>query len=198
MDHPWWGGWSGRFSRNKVKNEWSRHESVRVDEVEFDPFYTYAEGEDTWTNPEDGITYEGNYVPVWRWRRAFFNDFKCRMDWCVEDYDDANHHPVAVVNGDRSDRIFRMEVEPGGTVILDAEGSSDPDGDLFAIDWWCYREAGTYDGVPEIDNRSAEKTTVEIPGDAGGKEIHIILEVKDLNRIGSLWDYRRIILSVRK
>lgn len=196
IDHPWWGGWSGRFSREKVKNDWSRHESVRVDEVDNDPFYTYAEGEDTWTNPEDGTTYEGNYVPVWRWRRAMFNDFRCRMDWCIEPYEKANHHPVAVLNGDRSDRILFMDVRPGESITLDATGTEDPDGDAVEVSWWCYREAGTYNGMPKIEDPSGMRTVVEIPRNAAGKEIHMVLEVKDLSEIASLWDYRRVVITV--
>jgi hypothetical protein len=196
MDHPWWGGWSGRFSREKVKNDWSRHASVRVDEENFDPFYTFAEGEDTWTDPVYGETYEGNFVPVWRWRRAFYNDFRCRMDWCTSSYQEANHHPVAAVNGDRSDKIIHFDAMPGGKITLDAAGTSDPDGDLYSIHWWYYPEAGTYSGSPEIEDRSAEKTVIEIPEDAAGSEIHFILEVKDMNDIASLYDYRRIVVSV--
>ena len=128
--------------------------------------------------------------------QAFFNDFRCRMDWCIVTYEEANHHPKAVVNGDASDRILRLEVSPGETVTLDAEGSSDPDGDKIGIRWWFYKEAGTYEGIPLISSPEREKTAVEVPVDAEGKELHIILEVKDLNDIASLWDYRRIILSV--
>lgn len=197
IDHPWWGGWSGRFSMEKVKNDWSRHESVRVDEVNFDPFYTYAEGEDTWTDPSDGTKYEGNFVPVWRWRQAFFNNFRCRMDWCLLPYEKANHHPVAVLNGDQSDRILFMDARPGERIILDANGTEDPDGDPVEILWWCYREAGTYEGMPEIEDSSEKRTIVVIPSDAAGKEIHVILEVKDLSEIASLWDYRRIVISVQ-
>ncbi len=198
IDHPWWGGWSGRFSREKVKNDWSRHESVRVDEVDNDPFYTYAEGEDTWTNPADGVTYEGNFVPVWRWRQAFFNDFRCRMDWCILPYEEANHHPVAVLNGDTSDRIIITEVRPGEEITLDASGTGDPDGDPVEVSWWCYREAGSYSGMPDISDPSGMQTMVEIPRDASGSEIHIILEVKDINEIASLWDYRRVVISVSR
>ena len=31
-----------------------------------------------------------------------------------------------------------------------------------------------------------------------GKQIHIILEVRDKNAIGSLYDYRRIVIDVTK
>ena len=198
IDHPWWGGWSGRFSKEKVKNEWSRHESVRVDEVKCDPFFTYTEGVDIWTNPEDGKKYESNFVPVWRWRRAQFNNFRCRMDWCIEPYENANHHPIAVLNGDHSNKILFMNAKAGDRITLNASGSNDPDGDQIEISWWNYREAGTYEGVPKIENPSGITTIVEIPRDAAGKEIHIILEVKDLNKIASLWDYRRMVVTVQK
>jgi len=42
------------------------------------------------------------------------------------------------------------------------------------------------------------KTVVEISRDAEGKEMHIILEVKDQSKIASLWDYRRLVINVKK
>ena len=196
IDRPWWGGWSGRSTREKVENYSSKHESVRQDEQAFEPFFLYGEGADTWENPEDGVTYESIYAPVWRWRRAFFNDFICRMDWCVNSYEAANHHPVGVLNDNNSNEILEMEVKAGKKVKLSARGSSDPDGDPLEFRWWYYPEAGTFEGVPVILSPSAEETTIEIPADAAGKEIHIILEVKDLNEISSLWDYRRVVIYV--
>lgn len=198
INTPWWGGWSGRFSKEKIKNDWSRHESVRVDEGSCNPFYTYAEGIDKWTNPEDGTQYESNYIPVWRWRRAIFNNFRCRMDWCIEPYEKANHHPKAVLNGDNSDKILFINAKPGEKIKLDAAGTKDPDGDQLNILWWNYREAGNYEGMPKIENTSGMDAMVEIPRDAAGKEIHVILEVKDQNKIASLWDYRRMVISVTK
>ena len=197
INSPWWGGWSGRFSKEKVKNDWSRHESVRVDEVKCDPFYTYAEGIDKWTNPEDGTQYESNYIPVWRWRRAIFNNFQCRMDWCIEPYEKANHHPKAVLNGDQSDKILFLNAKPGDKITLDASGTKDPDGDQMDFLWWNYRESGTYESAPKIGNPAGMTTVVEIPGDAAGKEIHIILEVKDQSKIASLYDYRRLVITVK-
>ncbi|RMD75063.1 MAG: DUF1593 domain-containing protein, partial [Lentisphaerae bacterium] len=35
QDHPWWGGWSGRFTREKVKNPWSRHRDIREEEQQY-------------------------------------------------------------------------------------------------------------------------------------------------------------------
>ncbi len=196
IDHPHWGGWSGRFSREKVENYWSRHESVRTDEETVTPFTVYQEASDRWTDPESGKTIHNIFAPVFRWRRAFFNDFVCRMDWCVEPYERANHHPVAAVNGDASDTILQMEIPAGKVLPLDASASSDPDGDDLDIRWWIYREAGTYGGEVHIADPHWAITTLTIPEDAAGSQIHVILEVKDRNPIASLYDYRRIVIDV--
>ncbi|MCG8525377.1 MAG: DUF1593 domain-containing protein [Opitutales bacterium] len=197
INHPDWGGWSGLFTREKVKNEWSKHQSVKVDEGAFSPFYMFTERPDTWTDEIEGITYEDNiYSPVWRWRRAFLNDFVCRMDWCVKSYEDANHHPVAAVNGDTSDDILIKEVKAGQTLKFDASASSDPDDDDLKMTWWVYPEAGTYEGAADIPRSTGAKTKFKVPADAAGSQIHLILEVEDQSKIASLYDYRRVVLNV--
>jgi len=196
IDNPWWGGWSGRFTKEKTRNYWSKHESVRQDEKAYDPFYTFGEATDSWINPQDGKLYDERFTPVWRWRQAFFNDFVCRMDWCLQPFEKANHHPVAALNGDQSDDILIIETTPGEKVKLDASASSDPDGDELEFHWWYYPEAGNYQSKPGISDELGQKTAVSIPDDASGSEIHIILEVKDLNQIASLWDYRRVVFRV--
>lgn len=196
IDRPWWGGWSGRYGREKSVNYWSKHSSVNKDEKAFTPFYVYAEEEETWVNPENGKRFEGIYVPVWRWRRAFFNDFKCRMDWCIKDFDEANHHPVAVINNNFSNELIIQKVKPGEVLEFDASGSYDPDGNMLSISWYIYYEAGTYKGDIHLNNQSGTKTKITIPEDSSGKEIHLILEVKDENPLGSLFDYRRIVFNV--
>ncbi len=120
------------------------------------------------------------------------------MDWCLNPYDKANHHPVAVFQGDTSDRIVRRQAKPGQTISLDASASTDPDKDRLAIRWYTYPEAGTYLGKVTILDSKQTETRVTIPADAAGKQIHVILEVRDLNPIGSLYDYRRIVIDVRE
>ena len=119
-------------------------------------------------------------------------------DWCVKPYEQANHHPVAAVNGDTSDRIIRLRTVPGDQIAFDASASRDPDGDPLEITWWQYAEAGTYPGQVHIQDPAATKTTVRIPTGAAGRQIHIILEVRDKNPLGSLIDYRRIVVGVAK
>lgn len=197
IDHPEWGGWSGRYSKEKVACFWSRHGDIRIDEEKVAPFYTYREVSDYWIDPENKDTLSGDYVPVWRWRQAMYNDFVCRMDWCVKSFKEANHHPKAVFNGDKGDDIIRLTALPGDTINLDATGSSDPDGDELEFSWWQYQEAGTYPGRMHIPGDNKIKTKFILPTGATGTTIHIILEVKDKNRIAPLFDYRRVIIDVK-
>ncbi len=196
INQPAWGGWSGRFTANKVENFWSRHADIKVDELQVAPFYTHREASDVWTDPESGETFHGDYVPVWRWRPAMYADFICRMDWCVKPFKEANHHPVAAFDGDPSDTIVRRKARAAEVLDFDASASTDPDGDPLIFSWWQYEEAGTYPGRVFIEDAAAAKAKVHIPTGAGGKQIHIILEVRDQNSIASLHDYRRVVIEV--
>ncbi|TWT84640.1 hypothetical protein CA13_61200 [Planctomycetes bacterium CA13] len=194
----YWGGWSGRFSRTKHKNIWSRHAREKADEQKYGDFYMFeADSEvDEWTDPDHNETFHSFMTPVWRFRRAMFNDFRARMDWCVSEFSEANHNPLAAVNGDKGNDIFHLQVSPGQKLTLDASGSSDPDGDTMTFQWWSYQEAGTYPGKVTIADTGKQRTEVTVPTDAGGKEIHIILEVVDKHQEIGMYDYRRVVLEV--
>lgn len=193
---PHWGGWSGRFSSEKVKNVYSRHQSVKATEVSFGDFEVYAEAKDTWTDTAVDSIYKNIYTPVWRWRQAYFDDFKGRMDWCVASFENANHHPVASVNSDATEKVYFLTAKPGTKLVLDGSDSSDPDNDALFYHWWMYKEPSTYDKEVEIQNAKTSIATTFIPKNAKGKTIHIIFELTDDNNIGKLTDYRRIIIEV--
>ena len=120
----------------------------------------------------------------------------CRMDWCVKSFEEANHHPIAAFNGDLTDSIIRIQAEIGEVIPLDASASTDPDGNELIFSWWIYEEAGTYAGKVSIDSAQNSKARVRIPTGASGKQIHLILELKDNNPIAPLFDYRRIVIDV--
>lgn len=196
ITQPSWGGWSGRFSSEKIKNVWSRSEDIKVDEETYGEFSLYTEVSDYWVDPETDSVYNNVFAPVYRWRRAFFNDFACRMDWCVADFEDANHNPTAAIDGDVEEKIHYRKVRAGETLRLDASDSTDPDGDGLIYHWWIYSEPGSYHKAIEIQYIDKPKVSLKIPDDASGAEIHLILELKDENKIASMSDYRRVVISV--
>lgn len=201
ISQPSWGGWSGRYTVEKVLNPLSGFPIVHDSEKQYIPFKAYTDGDevvDKWVNPENGKTYHDIYTPVWRWRQAMWNDLKARMDWCVEPWEKANHRPVAVLNGDSTNNIILAKANYNETITLDATGSWDPDNDNLSYYWWVYSEAGArpYKKPIPIKNSSSVKTSLTIPEDAAGKKLHIILEVKDDNKIVPLIDYRRMVVIV--
>ncbi|NJM37432.1 MAG: DUF1593 domain-containing protein [Akkermansiaceae bacterium] len=197
---PSWGGWSGRFSAEKLENVWSRHPEVKSDEQAFLPFALHTEVSDRWKDPEDGKLYDSLSAPIWRWRKAMWNDFKARMDWCHQPYAKANHPPHAVLNGDHSNSILKLTAKPGELMKFAANGSTDPDGNGLRYAWWNYPEVGRkpYGRSLEISNSSTPEISFTIPQDAVSKELHLILEVSDDSSIVSLVDYRRAVISIEQ
>ena len=155
---------------------------------------------DTWFDEDENILYENSiFAPLWRFRKDILFDFQARMDWCVKEYSEANHHPLAKLYGDDGERaIMKAAVERGIEYEVDASASEDPDGDTLNFRWWIYSEAGTCKKCPLLKNEKSEVVTISIPEDAqSGDTIHLILEVFDENEIVSLKSYRRIILEVQ-
>ena len=99
-----------------------------------------------------------------------------------------------VVNGNKANEVVTIKVKPGKTIKLDASRSFDPDGDKLNFNWFIYREAGNYKGDFDISNSSSVKQKLVVPDDVKGKEIHVILELKD-NGTPELVSYRRFILK---
>lgn len=198
---PSWGGWSGRFSAEKLPDVHTRYKDIRELEQASLPFAVYSEDPDSpdrWVDPRDGMVYDTTHAAVWRWREAMWNDFQARMDWCVKPFSEANHHPRASLNGDASDSIVRRSAKPGQSLTFSAEGSTDPDGDALRFNWYVYPEAGArpYGKPLPIGNSAAARVELPVPLDAAGKELHLILEVWDESEIAPLVDYRRVVVSV--
>jgi hypothetical protein len=109
----------------------------------------------------------------------------------VKSFEEANHTPVVVL-GHAAD----LKTQPGATVKLSAQGTSDPDGDKLSYHWWQYEEADTYNGTIEIRNAEQQDASFIVPGDAGkGETVHIIIEVTD-DGTPSLKRYQRVLISV--
>jgi hypothetical protein len=193
--HITWGGWGGRFLGEKQINVPAGQRDVPETEEPYKPYWMYTEAAETWTDGEK-IWEDSIFVPIWRWRRAYTNELRARMDWCVAGPDDANHNPVAAVNGDTSRTILRMAATPGETLAFDASASYDPDGCALTFSWYIYPEAGTCNGEVHIAGQNEPKVSVIVPEDAAGSQIHLILEVTDQHDEVPLTAYRRVVIDI--
>jgi hypothetical protein len=194
------GSWGGRFHDVKTRNPGSFSKRYAEAQKKFRDFEMYTEAPDRWRYKSK--TYTSTYAGLFRWREAFQNDFATRMDWSLKTFNQANHPPKAILNGDKSLNILTVKAQAGEVVKLDASGSSDPDGDRLNVRWMYYPEPGTYgerhdlDAV-EIGDSGAIETTVAVPVDAEKSDtIHIILKVTD-DGDPPLTRYRRLIITVR-
>ncbi|MBN1561124.1 hypothetical protein JW998_12795, partial [candidate division KSB1 bacterium] len=131
---------------------------------------------------------------VWRWRPAFQADFQARMDWCIKSAGQGNRPPVPLLQGDSGRDVVQMSAQPGQAIRLNAAGSWDPDNDRVNFRWFIYPEAGTVDQDIHLVSAN-EETLLNLPGDAAGKTIHLILQVTD-NGEPPLTRYRRAIIRV--
>ncbi|WP_437205977.1 DUF1593 domain-containing protein [Planctomicrobium sp. SH664] len=167
-EHPQDGSWGGRYTL--------AHGNVYRDAADH----------------RDGQT--DRRFTVSRWREDFQNEFQARMDWCVKPFNQANHPPVAVLNGSTDAKPVSLQVTAGDAVTLSAEGSSDPDGDSLLAEWEVYPEAG--DQMTGLQIRPAGmQVDLQFPRDAAGKTLHVLLKVRDKGT-PSLTRYRRAIIHV--
>jgi len=170
-EDPSYGGLGGRFIQSETNpRRWEDGNKV----TDFNP-YTQKE--------------ETSYPQV-RWIEVLQNDFAARADWCVNDYQSANHRPQVSIKGN-----LDIEASPGDEVKLESK-ATDPDGDGITYSWWQYKEADSYPGTLDFSGVDSKKTIVSIPEDAKkGETIHLILEVKD-DGTPSLSTFSRVIITV--
>ncbi|MFC5626135.1 DUF1593 domain-containing protein [Algoriphagus winogradskyi] len=180
------GGWGGRFSFTKKAGIRSMSEVPKIQEdgeTQYDPYLMFGNTDE-------------KAEAIKKWNKGYNNDFAARMDWSISSkYEDANHHPTAILNEDKSRKVLRMSASSGEKITLSAEGSSDPDGDALNYKWSFYAEPSTYKESVEIQNSTSSKATVHIPANASGRSIHVILEVYDDGE-PNLYAYRRMIIEV--
>ncbi|WQF90202.1 hypothetical protein CDEST_15216 [Colletotrichum destructivum] len=188
-EYPEWGSWGSRYG---PVNYGEGHYAEFVDAVRSD----------------DGKVVMGSHLTIWRWRGAFQNDFAARMNWGVADsFARGRHPPMAVVNGDRSRDVLKMDVVAGQKIVLDASESCDPDGERLTYKWWQYLDPTSTQNKPfktvprlGLSGINVTKITVTIPEEKDlrkqgrnqhpeeDKHLHLILEVLNGSwlRIGGL------------
>jgi hypothetical protein len=176
-EQPTWGSWAGRYG---------------LSEKSPDKPYYWANQADTW----DGTTHRDNTLK--RWAVHLQNDFKARLDWCVaRTFKATNHPPAPHCQRDGSGKILCAAAPVGRPWRLGAAGSTDPDGDKLRYRWYVYPECGTYRGKVTLRDAEALQATLEVPADAAGKTLHVILEVTDAGD-PPLTRYRRLVVTGRQ
>ncbi len=168
---PTWGGWAGRYGPN------TNHPGLAA---------FWASEVDVW----NGSTNRDNTLR--RWAAHLQNDFKARLDWCVNDFAHANHPPLARVRGE-----LRRTVKAGEAVSLDAGESSDPDLQPLRFEWIWYPEPGSYRGpLVEIRDATSPRASFTAPRVDGEQTIHIVLAVTDGGE-PPLTRYQRVVCAVK-
>jgi hypothetical protein len=167
-DEPGWGGWAGRYGPNT----------------------NYAGSRAYWANQRDGwngTTNRDNAVA--RWAPALQNDFRARLNWCVQGRDGANHPPIVSTAGSNHPQVRR-----GATLVLDARRSTDPDGQRLRFSWFHYPEASGYSGGP-VEIRKADSAVATLVGPAvhQPETLHLIVAVTDEGE-PALTRYRRVLV----
>lgn len=170
-NEPGWGSWAGRFG-------------VREEFQPRNPSFFWANQRDTW----GGTTNRDNTLK--RWAADLQNDFRARLDWCVKPFAEANHPPLARVEG-----ALRRTVVPSAIVTLSAAGSTDPDGQALSFRWEWYPEAGACAGPVAIEHADSPQASFVAPSVPTTQTVHIILRVTD-NGQPPLTRYQRVIVTV--
>lgn len=194
-ENPNFGGWGGRYEFYLPEFMDSNSGNFRRENWPTDKPETRA----IWTNATDSIVsridkngYKGNRETIWRWRTEYQNDFAARMLWTTQSFSDANHPPIPKLA--HSDQIT---VKSGEQFHLNADGTSDPDGDSISYLWFQYPEAGTYPGI--VSFRPYSPNLYDLPVSAPivkeTQTIHFILKVSDKGT-PALTRYKRVIVTV--
>lgn len=172
--NPHWGGWGGRYIRER------------------DNFFRDAD--DTFFDAQTGKNETNARTTVFRWRSDFQNDFATRVLWGALPHARANHYPIIILDGQKSEPFIQVSAKSGEKMSFNASKSYDPDGQDIDFDWFFYPEAGNIFPSPELKSESG-KVSFKMPSSEKGNELHLILRVIDNFRI-PLCSYKRIVIKV--
>jgi hypothetical protein len=113
------------------------------------------------------------------------------MDWCTASYEKANHPPVPALSHPQE-----VTVKSGGSLRLDASGSTDPDGDSLSYLWFNYPEAGSHkEGVVVSQPGNTPAAWVKFPEVKEVETAHFILRVTDKGS-PRLSRYKRVVVKI--
>lgn len=171
LNSPQDGGWGGRLVQSKTQpSRWEDGDAAS----DFNPY----------TQKMDKGYAQARWIP------AIQNDFAARADWCVKNYQSANHAPKILVK-----EGIKLSVKTGQSISLNAI-TADPDKNKVDVKFWQYQEVGTSLEKVQIQEKG-NQALIQIPVSAkSGDTFHIIVEGSD-NGTPSLTRYQRVVLTVK-
>lgn len=168
--NPGWGNWGGRFIKDAFQNN------------------VWIEAIDSIANYKSDM--DPRMAALYRWRPAWQADFAARLDWCVKEYDEANHAP-------RLKNLKNKIVVKSGRQVKLSVDASDPDKDELRYNWFFYPEEGSYQGTfPQLSMKGNTATFIA-PALTSERTLHVVVEVSD-DGMPALTTYHRHIVSVRR
>ena len=144
-----YGSWGGRsvLSANLMSEVWIGWKRMVWWNLNMTPYFMY-------TN-----TLEGG-ESISKWKDDINNDFAARIQWSVtSDYKGANHHPIVVLDNEKSaskDMVERT-IDSSSDLTFDASRSYDPMVMICIIIGFTIK-VGTYSGNIPINARSSKVT----------------------------------------
>ena len=174
-ENPEYGGWGGRFSKERPN--------------------FFRDADDTFFDVSVNKEITSPRASVFRWRKDFQNDFAARVDWgSTPDFKAVNHPPQIKLNKNMSKEALKVLIPAGRKFLIDASGTTDPDGNELTFERFEYKEAGKCPEKINIEFPEKGKARFSIPENNHTCESHIILKVTD-NGNPQLSSYLRIILQ---
>jgi hypothetical protein len=126
--------------------------------------------------------------------RALWNLFAARMDRARSGT--GNRPPRVSIDGDAGSAIVIRGASVGQRVELDASHSRDGENDRLSFAWEQMILPGVYHGSLALDGAATAKLAFNIPAEAVGKEIHVLLSVTDDGAAHDLTSWRRVVINV--
>lgn len=190
-ESPDYGGWGGRYInvRNNIWMDIPPTNAYQHPSGKYGFENSWSKMMENWSDTEQIKIRSEYFRPLWRWLEEIQNDFAARANWCVKDYDNANHHPIVTVN--HKD----LYVMAGDTITLDASNSYDPDCDGLEFSWWFDNDINSKKYAEEpVSNEAVAR--ISIPDNVQvGENLHVVCTVKD-NGVPALSRHQRVILHV--
>jgi len=170
---PHWGGWGGRQKRNPDR------ENEHLAALALDR--------------DDAGEASAPYAAA-RWFPDAQRDFAARLLWSTTpDFAAANHAPEIRLVSPRT-----VSATAGATIELDAV-VTDPDGDAVRVLWREDADAGDGESSGTFGDPSSARTAFHLSRELeSGREVHLILEARDVRNDGqpSLVRYARVVVTV--